>query len=142
MIGRIIGNYRITIELAHGGMGTVYRGQHVHLPREIVVKSILLAAFSPSGAEVVGSGAALLRSHAWAQIMADVLGRSVILSAEEEASSRGAALMALEAVGAIEDVSSVPAERGLAFEPDAGRHERYARALDRQRSLYDTLIAG
>jgi len=48
MIGRIIGNYRITSELAHGGMGTVYRGQHVHLPREIVVKSILLSAFSPS----------------------------------------------------------------------------------------------
>lgn len=48
MIGRIIGNYRITSELAHGGMGTVYRGQHVHLPREIVVKSILLGAYSPS----------------------------------------------------------------------------------------------
>jgi len=48
MIGRIIGNYRITSELAHGGMGTVYRGQHVHLPREVVVKSILLTAFSPS----------------------------------------------------------------------------------------------
>jgi len=48
MIGRIIGNYRITSELAHGGMGTVYRGQHVHLPREVVVKSILLGAFSPS----------------------------------------------------------------------------------------------
>ncbi len=48
MIGRIIGNYRVTSELAHGGMGTVYRGQHVHLPREIVVKSILLGAFSPS----------------------------------------------------------------------------------------------
>lgn len=48
MIGRIIGNYRITSELAHGGMGTVYRGQHVNLPREIVVKSILLGAFTPS----------------------------------------------------------------------------------------------
>ncbi|MFN0111925.1 MAG: protein kinase domain-containing protein [Blastocatellia bacterium] len=48
MIGRIIGNYRITSELAHGGMGTVYRGQHLNLPREIVVKSILLGAFSPS----------------------------------------------------------------------------------------------
>jgi serine/threonine-protein kinase len=48
MIGRIIGNYQITSELARGGMGTVYHGQHVHLPREVVVKSILLAPFSPS----------------------------------------------------------------------------------------------
>ncbi|MGH9850075.1 MAG: protein kinase domain-containing protein [Blastocatellia bacterium] len=48
MIGRTIGNYQIISELAHGGMGTVYRGQHLHLPREVVVKSILLGAFSPS----------------------------------------------------------------------------------------------
>src|SRR5262245_25099871 len=48
MIGKIIGNYQITSELAHGGMGAVYRGRHLHLPREVVVKSILLGAFSPS----------------------------------------------------------------------------------------------
>lgn len=48
MIGRIIGNYRVASELAQGGMGTVYRGHHVHLPREVVVKSVLLAAFSPA----------------------------------------------------------------------------------------------
>src|SRR5215471_2001093 len=48
MIGRIIGNYQITSELAQGGMGEVYRGRHLYLPREVVVKSILLGAFSPS----------------------------------------------------------------------------------------------
>jgi serine/threonine protein kinase len=46
MIGRIIGNYEITGELAQGGMGTVYRGHHLYLPREVVVKSILLRAFT------------------------------------------------------------------------------------------------
>src|SRR5262245_20799880 len=39
MIGKIIGNYQITGELAQGGMGAVYRGRHLHLPREVVVKS-------------------------------------------------------------------------------------------------------
>jgi serine/threonine-protein kinase len=48
MIGKVIGNYRITGELAQGGMGAVYRGHHLRLPREVVVKSILLDAFSPS----------------------------------------------------------------------------------------------
>src|SRR5262245_13074725 len=48
MIGKIIGNYQITGELAQGGMGAVYRGRHLHLPREVVVKSILLGAFSAS----------------------------------------------------------------------------------------------
>jgi len=48
MIGRSIGNYKITAELARGGMGTVYRAKHQNLPREVVVKSILLKAFTPS----------------------------------------------------------------------------------------------
>lgn len=45
MIGKIIGNYEITAELAQGGMGAVYRARHATLPREVVVKSILLASF-------------------------------------------------------------------------------------------------
>jgi serine/threonine protein kinase len=51
MIGKTIGNYEITSELARGGMGAVYRGRHLHLPREVVVKSILLGAYSPSAQE-------------------------------------------------------------------------------------------
>jgi serine/threonine protein kinase len=48
MIGKIIGNYQITGELAQGGMGAVYRGRHLYLPREVVVKSILVGAFPQS----------------------------------------------------------------------------------------------
>jgi eukaryotic-like serine/threonine-protein kinase len=47
MLGKIIGNYQITSELARGGMGSVYRGRHQNLPREVVVKSILLSSFPP-----------------------------------------------------------------------------------------------
>jgi serine/threonine protein kinase len=47
MLGKIIGNYKITSELARGGMGSVYRGRHQNLPREVVVKSILLSSFPP-----------------------------------------------------------------------------------------------
>lgn len=48
MIGKQIGNYRVTSEIAHGGMGAVYRGRHQSLPREVVVKSILLSQFPPA----------------------------------------------------------------------------------------------
>jgi len=47
MIGKIIGNYQVTTELAQGGMGAVYRGRHRSLPRDVVVKSILLSSFPP-----------------------------------------------------------------------------------------------
>ncbi len=53
MIGRTIGNYEITGELAQGGMGAVYRGRHVSLPREVVVKSILLSSFPPQAQEML-----------------------------------------------------------------------------------------
>src|SRR5215813_9616472 len=68
MIGRIIGNYQITSELAHGGMGAVYRGHHLHLPREVVVKSILLGAFSPP---VQGLLRARFRREAFVQSQLD-----------------------------------------------------------------------
>ena len=51
MIGKLIGNYRITAELAQGGMGAVYRARHQNLPREVVVKVILLSSFPPSAQE-------------------------------------------------------------------------------------------
>ena len=50
---------------------------------------------------MIASGGALLHSPAWTQIMADTLGRPVIASTEHEASCRGAALYALERIGAI-----------------------------------------
>src|SRR5438045_2549452 len=53
MIGKVIGNYEITSELAQGGMGAVYRGKHLSLPREVVIKSILLSGFSQGTHELL-----------------------------------------------------------------------------------------
>jgi serine/threonine protein kinase len=36
----IIGNYRVEERIGRGGMGVVYRGQHLKLPREVAIKSI------------------------------------------------------------------------------------------------------
>ncbi len=53
MLDRAIGNYRIVGEIAKGGMGTVYRAHHLHLPREVVIKSIQLESYSESAQEVL-----------------------------------------------------------------------------------------
>ena len=66
----------------------------------------------------IASGGGLLNSPAWLQIFADVLGRPVVASAEPEATSRGAALLALEALKAVPSVEAVPSEDGRVYEAE------------------------
>ena len=89
----------------------------------------------PEVEELVGSGGALLRNPDWAQILADVLERPVTLSAVDEASARGAAVFALERLGA----APAPAPVGRRFEPRPERFEAHRAARERQRRLYETV---
>ena len=100
----------------------------------------ILQKASPADKQVIATGGGLLNSPTWTQIMADALGRPVTISAVEEASSRGATLLALEAFGGrrIED-AEVPL--GETFEPDPARHETYRNALERQRRLYEAVLS-
>jgi len=100
----------------------------------------MLARAVPGPRRVIATGGALLHSRPWMQILADVLGKPVTASGEREGSSRGAALMALEALGAIAGIEGVPARTGTLFRPDPRRHIAYQRAIARQRELYHSLI--
>lgn len=100
-----------------------------------------LDVFAPD-AQVVASGGALLASPVWSQMIADVLGRAVKLSGVREASSRGAALLALEAVGRIKSIEDAPATFTHSYEPDMVRHARYGAGVKRQQKIYERLIAG
>ena len=86
---------------------------------------------------VVGSGGALARSPVWAQIVTDALGVPMALGDEAEASARGAALLALEALG-MPVPQAAPPRRIL--QPEPGRHARYRAARERQRRLYDNVV--
>lgn len=91
-------------------------------------------------AKIVASGNAMLSSRLWTQMMADVLGRPVEISSAREASLRGAALLALEAIGKIDSLETIESQRGQVYEPDFTRHEIYAPAIERQQKLYEKLI--
>jgi gluconokinase len=91
-------------------------------------------------ANVVAAGNALFSSPAWVQILADVLGRRIEISNTAEASTRGAALLALEAAGKIDSIEIIESELVVAYEPDMTRHRRYAEAIERQQKLYEKLI--
>lgn len=88
------------------------------------------AAFGPVD-EVVAGGGALHASPAWARIVADALGRPMRLSPHEESTLRGAALVALERLGAIGDAVEFASAEGAAgerLEPGAAAHEAYRAA--------------
>jgi gluconokinase len=68
-----------------------------------LLESAVLPGAGPApaagGLRLVGSGRALASSPAWRQLVADATGRPLIPSLVEEASARGAALVALEGLG-------------------------------------------
>jgi gluconokinase len=90
--------------------------------------------------QVVATGGALLSSPTWTQIVCDVLGRPLVASEEPEASGHGAALLALETLGVLSDLSQAPFAFGRVFEPDMRRHEVYQAARRRQAVLYERLV--
>ena len=94
-----------------------------------------IAALMPEVREVVATGGALAANEDWVRIVADVLGRPVLLSAVEEASARGAAVVALARLGAEPE----PAPLAATVEPRLERAEAYAAARERQRRLYDAV---
>jgi sugar (pentulose or hexulose) kinase len=91
---------------------------------------------------VVASGGALVRSRAWAQMIADALGRPLALAREREASSRGVALLASTALGRLADLGAAARVDTERIEPDPRRHERYRELRARQARLYATLVQG
>jgi len=91
----------------------------------------------PSVNRIIATGGALVRSRVWAQMFADALGQPITLCLEPEASARGAAIMALRAMGIWRTFSDYPPKFGATFEPNDEHHKQFLFALKRQRKLYD-----
>ncbi len=92
--------------------------------------------------EIVGNGGGIVNSPAWLTIVADALGHPLLaLPAGDEASARGAALVALVAVGVLPDLAAAPDPAALvdARHPDPDRHARYRAARARQERLETAL---
>lgn len=86
--------------------------------------------------EIHANGAAVLASPLWLQIMADVLGHRIdALDAEAEASARGAAICALESVGALPALRPDHDEIVRVFEPDPATRVAYGAGRTRHHRL-------
>jgi gluconokinase len=99
-----------------------------------------LAGLLQDDIQIVAGGGALRDSPLWLQIVTDVLGCKVDFTGIPETSARGAALLAFEALGLIEDLSKLPNFTEDTYIPDSERHAIYRSALKRQIRLYKKLI--
>jgi gluconokinase len=89
---------------------------------------------------VIATGGQLVHSPAWSQMLADALNQRVMTSPEPEASSRGAALLVLHALGKLPQFWSTTPAPGRIFRPRANAHTIYEHARRRQQDLYDLLF--
>lgn len=99
----------------------------------------MLRLLFPQVKEIVASGGAFAHYPLWAQIIADALGQPVMLSAESEATSRGAALLADEVVSGGKSGFAPP---GIAhvLEPNAAHHVRYQELGEAMQTAYSNVM--
>jgi gluconokinase len=86
------------------------------------------------------SGGVLLGSSLMKSIVADTLGIPIYPSLEYEASARGAALLALEALNVLPDLAHIAPTLLSPTLPDSKRGKVYRRAAQRQQRLYQALL--
>jgi gluconokinase len=89
---------------------------------------------------LIGSGGALLASRLLQTIITDTLGATFYPSCVQEASARGGALLALEALGIIPDVAQIPFTLGEKVTPNEALGSIYRKAEQRQHNLYHLLL--
>jgi gluconokinase len=90
--------------------------------------------------EIIASGGALRESPVWTQIICDVLAQNMCLPDVREASSRGAALLALETIGKIKSIDKIATPKGREFKFDKKRNAIYKKARERHEKFYKLLI--
>lgn len=107
----------------------------------LVYDQLARALASQAGsARLIASGAALLKSSLLRQSLADTLNRPLELLEGNEASARGVALLALEALGILPDLKQLAPRISAIVQPDPARHELYQKARERQQQLYNLLL--
>ena len=89
----------------------------------------------PGVDRVIATGGTLLALPWLIQLFADAVDRPLLMSMAGEGSARGAAIAALERIGAIPDIASVRSPTGRAFRPRAAVTARLRAGALRQRQL-------
>lgn len=88
---------------------------------------------------VIATGGTLLALPWLMQLFADAIDRPLLMSGAGEGSARGAAIAALERIGAVADIAAVRSPIGRTFRPRPAAHARLRAGMERQRLLEEAL---
>ena len=89
----------------------------------------------------VAGGGAMTNSSWWLQLMADVLQARVYEPSQDQATSRGAAILALHALGIWQGLDDVMPEISRIYSPRDEFQVTHRAAIKRQSELYDATIS-
>ncbi|GER88689.1 gluconate kinase [Dictyobacter vulcani] len=131
-----ISNHSTPAEILRAGMEALaYRLNVIH--------SQLLQALDikPADHRLMASGGALFHSPLLRQIIADTLDTSIYPSREQEASARGVAILALEALNVLPEAAASQPEIKDPTRPNSHDGQIYRKAAARQDTLYHQLLA-
>lgn len=107
--------------------------------RFALVADLLLPERS-SSTVFVASGGAVRSSEWWLQIMADALGSPVAINEAEQETSRGAAVLALFALGEIDSLYSFKPQVRATYRPRPDASDVLMKAAERQKRLYGNIL--
>jgi gluconokinase len=97
-----------------------------------------LVTARPEVRRLIASGGLSAWRPELTQVIADAIGRPVALAEDAEASARGAAIVALERIGALSSIEVAP-RVARTFRPRAKMRAHYAELLERQARLHEAL---
>ncbi len=92
--------------------------------------------------QVIYANGGFVKMPVWVQMAADMFGKKICLSENEEASAFGAALLGMKAIGHLDDFSLAKKMAGLRkeFLPDLGHHEVYLQKRKEIKAVYKRLF--
>lgn len=90
--------------------------------------------------EIIASGGALRESPVWTQVIADVLEKDLMLPDVREASSRGAVLHALQAIGELGDMVKLTPPSGKTYASGKKNRSLYRAARAKHDAVYKKVI--
>ena len=93
----------------------------------------------PGIERVIATGGTLLAFPWLMQLFADAIDRPLLMSEAGEGSARGAAIAALERIGAVPDLTAVRSPIGRTFRPRPAVHARLRAGMERQQQLEEAL---